>query len=174
MHALHPRQAGSELTMREDDDASYYASEIDGFSFGPFDLPKTPVVAHDRRPDLPFLDSDSALVGLGILRHFRIVIDARKETIRVAPGPSYYVLARLGLEIDERNGAPTVTRIVGDEREWEAPLREGDIVRTVAGARVKGREEALAALATATMNGAPVHVTIERGGNVVPRTLLPS
>ena len=100
-------------------------------------------------------------------------MDARQETIRVAPGPSYYVLARLGLEIDQRNGAPTITRIVGDERAWDAPLREGDVVRTVSGARVARREEALAALSAATMNGAPVHVTIERDGNVVALTLLP-
>ena len=63
---------------------------MSGFHFGPFGLPSLPVYGHDRRPDLSFLDDDSALVGLGVLRHFRMVVDASLETrARRTPGPSY-------------------------------------------------------------------------------------
>ena len=100
--------------------------------------------------------------------------------MRLAPGPSYAVLAALGLEIDKRDGAPTITRLAGDERglgghaspAWNRPLREGDIVRSVSGKRVTRREDALGALATAAEHG-PVRLVVERRGNLLRRVLSP-
>jgi hypothetical protein len=168
MHVRHPRQRGEELRLSEDD--SYdYTSEVEGFHFGPFGLPRMPAVGHDRRPDLPFLDSGGALVGLGVLRHFRVAVDARQGVVHVLPGPSYVVLTRLGVEIDDRNGAPTVTRIVYGEHDWSKPLRVGDVVRAVDGRAVKDRKDALARIAAAKRQ---VRITLERHGNVVSRKLV--
>jgi S1-C subfamily serine protease len=128
-----------------------------------------PAVGRDRRPDLPFLDSGGALVGLGVLRHFRITVDSKRALLGVAPGPSYVVLTRLGFEIDERDGAPTVTRIVYGEHDWNKPLRVGDVVLAVDGRNVKNRAEALARIAAAKRE---VRVTIDRHGNVVSKTLV--
>ena len=167
MHSRHPRTRGEEMRLSEDD--SYdYTSEVEGFHFGPFGLPRMPAVGHDRRPDLPFLDSGGALVGLGVLRHFRVAVDSRQGLVHVAPGPSYLVLTRLGFEIDDRNGAPTITRIVYGEHDWNKPLRVGDVVRSVEGRKVSNRTEALARIAGAKRQ---VRVTVERHGNVVSKTL---
>jgi hypothetical protein len=167
MHSRHPRHRDEEMRLSEDD--SYdYAGEVDGFHLGPFGLPRMPAVGHDRRPDLPFLDSGGALVGLGVLRHFRVAVDSRRGVVHVSPGPSYFVLARLGFEIDDRNGAPIVTRIVYGEHDWSKPLRVGDVVRAVDGRKVKDRTEALERLAGAKWQ---VRVTVERHGNVVSKTL---
>ncbi len=108
-------------------------------------------------------------MGLGVLRHFRMVIDTRQELVRLSPGPSLAVLGRLGIEIDARNGAPTITRVVEGRHDWQKPLREGDIVRAVEGRRVTTRDEALRALADA---GATVRITVERKGNRITRKLV--
>lgn len=170
MHAAHPHEShGEDAMLREDDGAAAdYWTDVDAFRLGPFALPRMPVVGHDRRPDLPFLDDDAALVGLGVLRHFRFAIDAGRGVVHVAPGPSYTVLERFGIEIDERGGAPTVTRIVDGEHEWRKPLNEGDVVLAVDGRHVRSRDDALAAIAGARGD---VRLVVERSGNVLARTL---
>jgi hypothetical protein len=162
MHAKHPHHRDDEVMLREDDGAWDYAAEVNGFHLGPFGLPRMPVTGHDRVPDLPFLDGDSALVGLGVLRHFRIAVDAHRSVVHVAPGPSYAVLTRLGLEIDDRNGAPAITRIVGGEHDWRKPLREGDVVESVGGRPVRDRAATLEALASAPGR---VRLDVARNGN---------
>ena len=170
MHSRHPRARGEEMRLSEDD--SYdYSSEVDGFHFGPFGLPRMPAIGHDRRPDLPFLDGGGALVGLGVLRHFRIAVDSRHAVVHVAPGPSYTVLTRLGIEIDDRDDAPTITRIVYGEHDWNKPLRVGDVVRSVDGQKVRSRTEALARIAGARRQVGQVRVTVLRHGNLVSKTL---
>ena len=168
MHVRHPRHDGEELRLSEGDTYDY-ESEVEGFHFGPFGLPRMPAVARERRPDLPFLDAGGALVGLGVLRHFRVVVDSRQGIVHVLPGPSYVVLTRLGVEIDDRNGVATITRIVYGEHDWSKPLRVGDVVRAVDGRRVKGRTEALRRIAAAKTQ---VQLTIERHGNVITKTLV--
>lgn len=169
MHARHPHHDGDEVMLREDGDGSDYMSEVKGVHLGPFGLPRMPATGHDRRPDLSFLDDDSALVGLGVLRHFRMVIDTRQALVRLSPGPSFAVLGRLGIEIDARDGAPTITHVVEGQHDWQKPLREGDIVRAVDGRKVSTRDEALRAIAAA---GATVRITVERKGNRITRKLL--
>jgi hypothetical protein len=166
MHAKHPHHRDDEVMLREDDAACDYMAEVKGFHLGPFGLPRMPAMGHDRRPELPFLDGGAALVGLGVLRHFRIAVDARQSLVHVAPGPSYVVLTQLGIEIDDRDGAPTVTRIVEGEHDWRKPLREGDVVRAVGGRPVKSRAETLAALASARGH---VRLEVERRGNRLVR-----
>jgi hypothetical protein len=162
MHAKHPRSRGDGAMLSEGDGDSDYVTEVKGFHLGPFGLPRMPVLGHDRRPDLPFLDNDSALVGLGVLRHFRIVVDTQRSLVRVAPGPSYVVLRDLGIEIDDRAGAPTITRIVDAEHDWNKALREGDIVKSVGGKPVATRADALLALA---LSHGRVKLELERAGN---------
>jgi len=168
MHAKHPHHQGDDVMLREDDGAWDYLTEVKGFHLGPFGLPRMPALGHDRRPDLPFLDGDGALVGLGVLRHFRVVVDARASLVHMAPGPSYRVLAQLGLEIDDRDGAATITRVVEGEHDWSKPLREGDLVRAVGGKRVTDRAGALGALAAAHGR---VRVDVERRGNGLVRVV---
>jgi hypothetical protein len=164
----HHRDDESALEREDGDGPSDYMTEIDGFHFGPFGLPRMPAVGHERRPDLHFLDGDGALVGLGVLRHFRIAIDARASVVHVAPGPSYWVLSRLGIEVDERGGAPTITRIVEGQHDWKQPLREGDIVRAVDGRRVSTRDEALSAIAAARR---VLQITVERNANRITQSI---
>jgi hypothetical protein len=166
MHLKHPHHRDDEVMRREDDTAYDYMTEVKGFHLGPFGLPRMPAMGHDRRPDLPFLDCDSGLVGLGVLRHFRFAVDARSSVVHFAPGPSYVVLTQLGLEIDDRKGAPTITRIVEGEHDWRKPLREGDVVRSVGGRPVHDRNEALGALAGARGN---VKLVVDRNGNRLVR-----
>ena len=168
MHAAHPRSRDDDAVMREDGSAADYAAEVSGFHLGPFGFPRTPVYAHERVPDLSFLDDDSALVGLGVMRHFRLAFDAGRGVVHAAPGPSYVVLARLGVEIDERAGQPVITRIVDGERSWKQPLRIGDVVRRVDGRAVQTRNEALSAIARAR---GTVRLVVERHGNRITRTL---
>ncbi len=167
MHARHPRHG--EATLLENGGLSPdYETEIEGFHLGPFPLPRMPATGRDRLPELPLaFDGGTALAGLGVMRHFRLAFDVRDSVVHAVPGPSYIVLRRLGIEIDDRSGAPTVTRVVGDERSWRPLLREGDVVRKVDRRRVTSRAEALAALAGA--KGPSVVVAIERRGNVVVR-----
>jgi hypothetical protein len=168
MHVRHPRHEGDEAILREDDSASDYETEVRGVHLGPFSLPRMPAFGHDRRPDLSFLDDDGGLVGLGVLRHFRLVIDTRQQIVRLGAGGSYDVLGRLGIEIDTRAGVPTITRIVEGEHDWNKPLREGDVVRAVDGRKVTTRDEALRAIAAARGS---VRITIERHGNRVTRKI---
>jgi hypothetical protein len=168
MHARHPHHQDDEVMLREDEDRSDYMTEVYGFHFGPFGFPRMPVIGHDRRPDLSFLDDDMALVGLGVLRHFRMAIDAGAGLVHVSPGPSYTVLSGFGLEIDQRGGVPTVTRVVDRDHDWKKPVREGDIVRAVGSRKVRTREEALEAIAA---SGDGVSVVVERRGNRLRRAL---
>lgn len=171
MHAKHPHHRGDEEVLREDDSSSDYATEIEGFHLGPFGLPRMPALGHDRRPDLSFLDEGEALAGLGVLRHFRVAVDARRSIVHLQPGPSYVVLRRLGIEIDDRNGAPVISRVVEGEHEWHRLLREGDVVRSVGGQAVSNRAEALAAIA----NGhGHVRIVLERNGNRLTRAFTAS
>ncbi len=168
MHARHPRRAGDDVRLGEGGGAYDYAADIEGFHLGPFGFPSMPAMGHDRRPDLSFLDDDSALVGLGVLRHFRMIVDAAQEVVYLVPGASYAVLTTRGLELEDRGGAATVARVVEGEHEWKQPVRVGDVVRGVGGRAVRGRDEALEALAEAQ---GPVRVALERRGNRLVRTL---
>jgi hypothetical protein len=169
MHLKHPHHRGEEVSLREDGAESDYLTDVDGFYLGPFWLPRMPAVGHDRVPDLPFLDGDGALVGLGVLRHFRVAVNARQSQVHLAPGPSYVVLTQLGFEVDERNGAPTITRVVEGEHGWAKPLREGDVVKAVGGRPVKDRAAALAALASARGR---VRLALVRNGNPLVRFIV--
>jgi aspartyl protease len=169
MHTTHPHtRHDQDAMLREDDEGADYIAEIEGLSIGPFDLPKMPAIGRDRSPKLPFLEDDSALVGLGVLRHFRLAVDSRAGVVHLAPGASYAVLNRWGVEIEQRNGAPTVARAIDAERAWHPAFREGDVVRAVDGRAVESRDEALRALAAA---GDKVRVLVERRGHKMLRTL---
>jgi hypothetical protein len=168
MHARYPRHRDDEVFEREDGDTSDFMSEVSGIHLGPFHMPRMPAMSHDRRPDLQFLDEDGALVGLGVLRHFRLIVDMGQQVVRLAPGPSYTVLSRLGIELDTRDGAPTITRVVEGQHDWQKLLRVGDVVRAVDGHAVTTRDAALAAMAAARVN---VRVTLERSGNRITRKI---
>ncbi|HEY8090869.1 MAG TPA: aspartyl protease family protein [Polyangiaceae bacterium] len=167
MRVRHPHTRRNEVHLSETDDYDY-ETEIDGFRLGPFHLPRMPAVGHDRRPDLPFLDGGGALVGLGVLRHFRMAIDPSRGIVHFAPGASYVVLDRLGVELDERGGRPVISRTTEDEGSWNKPLRVGDIVHSVGGHRVRSRDEALRSIASA---GDTIRLVLERRGNLVARTV---
>ncbi len=167
MHVRHPHRRGDDLRLSEDDDRPTTRREVYGFHLGPFRLPRMPAIGHDRRPDLSFLDEDGALVGLGVLRHFRMA-STRPRRAAPRPGPSYAVLTRFGIEIDDRNGAPTISRIVSGERDWRMPFAVGDVVRSVDGRRVASRREALAALAATKRR---MRLVLLRHGNLVPLNL---
>jgi hypothetical protein len=170
MHGKHPHGQNDDVMLREDGDRSDYMTEVYGFHLGPFGFPRMPAIGHDRRPDLSFLDGDSALVGLGVLRHFRLAVDMANGLLHIAPGPSYTVLASYGLEIDDRAGAPTISRVVDRDHDWVKPVRVGDVVRAVGTLSVHDRNQALAAIASSQD---PVRVTIDRRGNRLRRTIPP-
>jgi len=166
MHSKHPRHRGDEISLGEG--VYDYESAVTGFHFGPFGLPRTPAIGRERRPGEEFLDDGGVLMGLGVMRHFRFAFDAEHAVVDVAPGPSYDVLNRLGIEIDDRGGVATITRVVDGEHEWRKPLREGDVVVSVNGRNVGNRTEALEAIVRA---GGTVRLVVERAGNRVERRL---
>ncbi len=173
MHVLHPRERGNDasLTWAEQDVSPDYLTEVGGLHFGPFGFPKMPAYSRDRQNDRLFgpLADGGALVGMGILRHFRIAFDLRAGFVHVVPGASYRVLRRLGVEIDDRDGVATITRVVGQDRAWRPTFREGDVVRAVNGRSVGLRADALSALASA--RGPTVEIAFERSGNPATRTI---
>ena len=105
-----------------------------------------------------------ALVGMGVMRHFKLAFDARQRMLYVWPGASYLTLRRAGIEIDDRGDGPTVTRIVASEPTALDHLHMMDVIRKVSGLSVRDAQEARQAIAAVPVS--QTWLAVERGGRM--------
>lgn len=168
MATAHPRRRGSDVGMvwGEVEVSPDYATEIDGMAIGPFHLPAMPAFGRDRHRER--VGGGVALVGMGLMRHFRMAFDLGHQLVHVWPGDSYLALDRAGVELDEREGAAVVTRVAPKGVSAAAGIRAGDIVRAVNGRAVRSAPDALAAIARSEREA---RVTVERNGRRLARPL---
>jgi hypothetical protein len=72
-----------------------YRSRIAGLWLGPFEFPAMDVLARDRDKNGNINTSaDLALVGMGLMRHFRLAFDVKNAQLHAWPGPTYWPLLR--------------------------------------------------------------------------------
>jgi predicted aspartyl protease len=93
MRAKHPRKRGQDIELGVEPESgvsSEYLSHVAGFSVGPFEFPARDVYARDRdRHGNVETTGALALVGMGVMRHFRLAIDVAHAQIYAWPGPTY-------------------------------------------------------------------------------------
>jgi len=165
----HPRHRGQDAFLSAQDRlrSPEYFTEIEGLALGPFELPRMPAVGRDREREE--LGAGIGILGMGVMRHFRLAFDMRNGFVLVAPGPSYHVLARLGMEVDDGVLGPTVARVVRWGPAEEADLQVGDVVLGIDGRRF---EDALAMRAYLARHRGPfVRLTLSRRGHLRSRSL---
>lgn len=168
MSVAHPRKRGQDagLGWGEVEISPDYVSEIDGLRIGPFDFPAMPVFARDRERER--MGGGVALIGMGLLRHFRAAFDLGHQEVHLWPGDGYFALARAGVELDERDGRAVVVRVAKGSASEAAGVREGDVVRAVNGRAAGGAREATHAIASSER---VARLTVERSGRVLAAPL---
>ncbi len=94
MSALHPRGRDDSVGLGVESEVTpEYASRIDGLSLGPIDFRAMSVFARDRDKHGNINTSGSvALVGMGLMKHFRLAFDVKNAQLHAWPGPTYYRL----------------------------------------------------------------------------------
>jgi hypothetical protein len=151
MAIAYPRHPGEDMQLAafEQEVSPDYVTEIDGMRIGPFPFDRMPAYGRDRerqRLGQGFL----GLVGMGLMRHFRVAFDARAAQVYLTPGDGYDTLRRTGLELEDRDGRAVVTRIVPrSPASGLMHLHTGDAITSVNGKKVKNSDAALAAFADA-------------------------
>lgn len=168
MSVAHPRKRGQDVGLQwgEVEVSPDYASEVDGLRIGPFDFPAMPVFARDRERDR--MGGGVALIGMGLLRHFRAAFDLGHQELHLWPGDGYFALARAGVEIDERDGRAIVARVAKGSASESAGVRAGDVVRAVNGKPAGGARETTAAIARSAQIA---RLTVERDGRFLAAPL---
>lgn len=168
MATAHPRKRGQDvgMTWGEVEISPDYAAEIDGLTLGPFHFPAMPAIGRDRQRER--VGGGVALVGMGLMRHFRMAFDLGRQLVHVWPGDSYLTLDRAGVEVDERDGVAVLTRVAPKSVSAAAGLRAGDIVRSVNGKPMRSAPEVVGAIARSQREA---RVTVERNGRPLARPL---
>jgi S1-C subfamily serine protease len=121
-----------------------------------------PAIGRDRERER--LGCGVALVGMGLMKHFRVAFDLGHQLVHLGPGDSYVALDRAGLELEERDAGAVVVRVAARSESQRAGLKPGDVLRAVNGKRVTTARDALAAIA-ASKNEA--RVTVSRDGRTL-------
>ena len=137
MSFKHPRHRGDEVFLSAQDRmrSPEYRTEIKGLSIGPYDLPRMQAVGRDREREE--LGGGIGILGMGVMRHFRLAFDMRNGWLLVEPGSSFHVLTRTGMEIDDGVLGPTVARVVRWSPAEEANVQAGDVVLSADGRRIE-------------------------------------
>ena len=81
------------------------------------------------------------LIGMGTMRHLRMIFDFRNRTVYASAGPGYQALVRSGMTLEDADGelgGAFVSRVVPDSRAWSAGVRAGDVLLRVDGVTVRG------------------------------------
>lgn len=142
MKLAHPRQRNSDAALGGPDTGRSpdYYSKIDGLWFGPFALPAMDAIGRDWARER--VGGGVALVGMGVMRYFRVAFDMRQGTLYLWPGDAYLALRRAGIELEEGgpagegklavSGLPTVDRVVPGSPADLAEMRRGDVFLGVA------------------------------------------
>lgn len=169
MSFKHPRHRGEDafLSMQDRLRSPEYHTDIKGLTLGSFSLPRMRAVGRDREREE--LGGGIGILGMGVMRHFRLAFDMRGGWLHVAPGATYHLLARLGLEIDEGPLGPTIARIVRWSPAEEADVREGDVVLAIDGHPFEDVLELRAHLAHHP--GPFARLMLSRRGHLRPRSV---
>ena len=163
MGAVHPRRAGTDAQQSFSDtaDSADYTSEIDGLRLGRLHFPGMPALGRDR--DREAIGGDAiALVGMGVMRHLRVVFDHPHGQVHVSPGDSYHALARAGLVLDDQPRGAGVVRVAPDSPAADAQIDPRDVLVAVDGELTPDARRAAAAIAR--HRGAAARVRVRRGG----------
>lgn len=174
MSSIHPRRPGTGIVLGALTDltrSADYLSEIDGLRIGPFPFPAMPAVGRDRERER--IGEGIALVGMGLMRHFRLAFDMRDGLVYASPGPSYGALVRAGLELEDDGSEVRLAKILPRGSADAAGLREGDVLLEVAGRRLARAEAAESALADARGGRARMRVRREDRERIVTIALDP-
>lgn len=158
MAGIHPRAPGSEISLGnthyDTDRSPDYASEVDGLRFAGLQFPQMPALGRDV--DRRRVGSGLALVGMGLLRHARVLFDLRQRRLGIVPGDGYVALEAFGVTVDHRVGETFISRVVRGSAADLANVREGDRIVRVNGVAVADARGARAALARASQRPARV------------------
>lgn len=168
MAAVHPRRRGSDIQLgvgRDVGRSPDYVAEIAGLRLGPFPLPAMPAIGRDRERER--LGGAVALVGMGVMRHFRLAFDASSQWLYAWPGESYGALVRAGVELEdnlEPNRGARVSRVVclGEGGCAFGGLEPDDVVVRIERERVRDARHAGALIRDT--DRATLGMTVERGG----------
>lgn len=170
MSVKHPRHRGDEVFRSAQDrmTSPEYATTIKGLGIGPFDLPRMPAVGRDREREE--LGGGIGILGMGVMRHFRMAFDMRDGWVLVEPGASFHVLSRTGMEIDDGALGPTVSRVVRWSPADEADVQAGDVLVGVGDRR---STDVLALRAAIARHRGPfLRLTLSRRGHLRARTVV--
>ncbi|MEI8254534.1 MAG: retroviral-like aspartic protease family protein, partial [Deltaproteobacteria bacterium] len=152
MEGINPRAPGSDVSLGDtgyDTDSSPdYVTEVDGLRFAGLRFPQMPAIGRDR--DRRRVGTGLALVGMGLLRHVRVLFDLRQRRLAMVPGDGYVALNAYGITVDQVAGRPVVSRVVRGSAADLASVREGDRVVRVNGGPVGDARGARTALAAAS------------------------
>ena len=131
MSVVHKRQPGSDVQLGVADStrSPEYASTIEGLGFGPFSLPKMDALGRDKDRDL--VGGGIALVGMGVMRYFRLAFDFHDNLLHAWPGDGYRTLRRAGMDIEEGADGPTVDRVIEGGPADAAGVKRGDVILAV-------------------------------------------
>jgi hypothetical protein len=161
----HRRERGSDAFLGGADSVRSpdYQTTLDGIDFGPFHLPAMPGIGRDR--DQWRVGPGIALVGMGLMRYFRVAFDLRNDQLHVWPGDGYATLRRCGMDVEDGVG-PTVDRVVPGGPADGAGVRRGDVILGLDRNLRIGESAAAARRAFAVAPGRPITVWVERRGVV--------
>lgn len=161
--AAYPRHRGSDVRFGANDDAVSpdYWTTIDGAQLGPFALPAMRVAARDR--ELQNAPGDLALVGMGVMRLFRVAFDFRRQELYLWPSDAYHALSRSGLEVTDAHGdGARITNVARLTPADDARLRDDDRVVAIDDVPVYDADAVRRALAD--HRGASTRVHVIRDG----------
>jgi len=150
MAAARPRHRGSSIGSWFGDEtlSPDYVTDVDGLRLGPFDFPAMPAWGRDRERDR--IGGGIGLLGMGTMRHLRMIFDFRNRTVYASAGPGYQALIRSGMTLEDADGGAggaLVSRVVPGSRAWGRGVRAGDVLLRVDGISVRGALDGREALA---------------------------
>ncbi|MFT3764677.1 MAG: PDZ domain-containing protein [Minicystis sp.] len=164
MSVVHKREPGSDIFLGGAD-ARYspeYQSRIDGLRLGPFALPKMDAIGRDKDRDL--VGGGIALVGMGVMRYFRLAFDLRNGLLHAWPGNAYRALRRAGVDIEEGGQGPVIDRVIEGSPAEASGMKRGDVILAVNHDFGVHRSVAAARKAIARTEGGLVPIWVIRQG----------
>lgn len=152
MKLEYPREKGREAVLGAGPDTAFprrspdYYTKVRGIRLGPFAFPAMDAIGRDRDRDL--LGSGVALVGMGVMRYFKLAFDFKGRTLFLWPGDAYVALMRAGMDIEDGARGVTIDRVIENSPAARALVRPGDVLVSVEGKAVsdfRAAREAVAA-----------------------------
>jgi hypothetical protein len=137
MAAVRPRRRGTAIGPTTGDSvlSPDYLSSVDGLVLGPFVFPEIPAWGRDR--ERARLGEGIGLIGMGTMRHLRMMFDLRNRQLHARAGPSFDVLWRAGLELDDAETGAEVTHALPGSPAYSRGVRTGDVLVGIEGVPVR-------------------------------------